>query len=87
MSEGHGVKGYGTYWLAWLALLVITLVMVFIGSAPLLILGMATKAAVIFLLFMHLKFERRRLAWTVLLGIFATAAVLSILITPDGRAM
>lgn len=78
---------YRTYWIAWAALLLITLAMVFIGSKPVLATGMLLKATIISLLYMHLKFERTGLILTVVLGIFATTAVLVVVLVPDGMAM
>jgi len=61
--------------------------MVFLGARPVVVGGVLAKAGIITLLYMHLAQERRRLVWTVLLGIFLTAAVLAALILPDARAM
>ena len=86
MSATH-MPTYRTYWIAWAVLLVITLAMVFIGSKPVLAGGMLVKATIISLLYMHLKFERMGLVLTVVLGIFATTALLVVLLVPDGMAM
>jgi cytochrome c oxidase subunit IV len=86
MSQSHS-PSYKTYWIAWAVLLVITLAMVFIGHKPVLAGGMVLKAAIIAFLYMHLKFERMGLILTVVLGIFATTAVLVVLLVPDGMAM
>ncbi len=86
-EQSHTAVDYRTYWLAWLALLLITLAMVFIGSRPVLITGMTLKAAIICLWFMHLRYERLDLLLCVILGIFATALVLFGLIASDGRLM
>jgi hypothetical protein len=87
MRQEHAVPSYRPYWIAWVVLLVLTLAMVFIGSRPVLVAGMLAKATIITLLYMHLCFEQKRLALTVLLGIFATTAVLVVLLVQDGRAM
>ena len=87
MSETHALPSIKSYWIAWLVLLGVTVAMVFIGSKPILVTGMVVKAAIIALLYMHLKFERMGLVLTVLLGIFATTAVLVVLVVPDGMAM
>ncbi|HJP02254.1 MAG TPA: hypothetical protein QF764_10840 [Planctomycetota bacterium] len=86
MSE-KATHSYGSYWIAWFVLLLITLAMVFIGSKPVLAGGMIVKAAIIALFFMHLAFEKKSLIYTVLIGIFATTAVLVVLVAPDGTAM
>lgn len=78
---------YKTYWMAWLALLVVTVLMVFVGHRPVLVAGMVFKAAVIVMLFMHLKYEKFALIVTVLLGVFATSLLLYGLLIPDGLAM
>ena len=81
------VPDYGIYWKAWFVLLLVTLAMVFIGSKPILALGMCVKAGTIALLFMHLKDESRALICTVLLGMLVTAAILVVLLIPDGLGM
>ena len=78
---------YKTYWMAWLALLVVTVIMVFVANRSVLIAGMIVKATVILLLFMHLKYEKFALIVTVLLGVFATSLLLYGLLIPDGLAM
>lgn len=87
MTEAHVQVSYKTYWYAWLCLLVLTLVMVFIGDPPVLIAGICVKALIITLWFIHLRYEKLELVLYVLGGIFATALVLFFLIAPDGRAM
>ncbi|MDP6539840.1 MAG: hypothetical protein QF903_02325 [Planctomycetota bacterium] len=86
MSQ-NASHSYGSYWIAWFVLLLITLAMVFIGSKPVLAAGMVVKAAIIAMFFMHLAFEKKSLVYTVLIGIFATTAVLVVLVAPDGAAM
>jgi caa(3)-type oxidase subunit IV len=83
----HEEASYGKYWLAWLALLLITVTMVFIGSAPILIAGMTVKALIIALWFMHLRYERLELVLCVVIGIFATALLLYLVMVPDGNEM
>lgn len=77
---------YRTYWLAWLALLTITIAMVAIGHPALLLVGMAVKATIIALWFMHLRYERAALLLTVALVIVATNLLLFGLIAVDGMA-
>lgn len=82
---------YRTYWIAWGALLALTLTMVGLDSAPLdyrifavLMLGaMLVKATVIGVYFMHLRFERWPLVLSIVLGLPVNAAILYILIVPD----
>jgi cytochrome c oxidase subunit IV len=78
---------YKSYWLAWFCLFLITLAMVFIGSKPVLAIGMMVKALIIALFFMHLAFEKKSLIYSVGVGILVTTAVLVVLLVPDGRAM
>lgn len=75
-----------TYWVAWLALLAITVAMVAIGHPGLIIAGMAAKASIIALWFMHLRYERVVLLLTVALAIVATNLLLFGLIAVDGMA-
>jgi len=86
-SSSRSAPTYRTYWCAWLVLLLLTLAMVVVGARPVLVGGMVAKGGIITLLYMHLWHEHRRLFWTVVLGIFATAAVLAALMVPDARAM
>jgi len=78
---------YAPYWVAWGALLVITVAMLAMGSPVVLLAGIGVKAAIICFWFMHLRVERWDLTATVLVGAFATAAVLFGLIASDGVAM
>jgi len=83
---------YKSYWYTWVALLILTLVMIEIGSAAipggviafLLILLMLTKATLIGSNFMHLRFEKLALILTVVIGILFTALALFLGIAPDG---
>lgn len=85
---GHGTRGgYGSYWIAWLILLGITLAMVLTGNPTILLLGIGAKATIIALWFMHLRHERLDFTLYVVLGTLLTAAFLYLLIVPDGRAM
>jgi caa(3)-type oxidase subunit IV len=86
MSETHA-PSYALYWKAWLALLAITVTMVFVGSTPVVVAGIAAKAAIILLWFMHMRYERLDFALFVLVSMFFLALVLFGLIVPDGRAM
>lgn len=86
MSRSH-VPSYALYWKAWLALLVITVAMVFVGSAPVVVAGIAAKAAIIVLVFMHMRYERLDFALYVLVSMFFLSLLLFGLMVPDGRAM
>ena len=82
---------YRTYWIAWGALLALTLTMVVLDQAPLphttfviLMVGaMLVKATVIAAYFMHLRFERWPLVLGIVLGLPINAAILYVLIVPD----
>lgn len=78
---------YGLYFKAWLVLLVLTVLMVFLQNPTLLLVGMSIKALIITLWFMHLRYERIDFVLYVLLGMFLTAGVLFALMVPDGLAM
>ena len=80
------------YWITWAWLLVLTVVMVFIGSAelasglmiPLLLVGMMAKASFIGANFMHLRFEKIALVVIVAAAIIFTAVALFLGIASDG---
>ena len=84
---------YRTYWIAWGALLTLTVTMVVLDQAPLprstfivlMLAAMLVKAAVIAGYFMHLRFERWALVAAVVLGLPINAAILYVLIVPDAR--
>jgi len=78
---------YAIYFKVWLILLAVTILMVFVGSAPILVAGMAFKASLIALFFMHMKDETLPFALTVSLCIVGFSLVLFFLLWPDGRAM
>ena len=78
---------YAIYFKVWLVLLAVTILMVFIGSTPVLVGGMAFKASLIALWFMHMKEETLPFALSVSLCIVGCSLVLLFLIWPDGRAM
>lgn len=87
MDETAPLSSYRSYWSAWLFLLFVTIVMVFSGSAPVLIAGMLVKASVIALWFMHLRNERRDFTLLLVAGTLVTGLLLFALIAPDGAAM
>lgn len=90
-KTGHTI-GYTVYWRIWFLLLILTLTMVLVDqvSVPraalvsILFSAMLAKAVLIAAYFMHLRFEKVSLAVIVGVGILATAAVLFLLIAPDG---
>ena len=78
---------YRVYLKVWIALLVITLLMVFTRNPSILLPGMAAKATLIALWFMHLKDERKDFIFYVAGSIVIFSAVLFVLLVPDGKAM
>ena len=82
---------YRTYWIAWGALLAMTVTMVALDRAPLphaafvivMLVAMLVKATVIAAYFMHLRFERWPLVLGIVLGLPINAAILYVLIVPD----
>lgn len=83
---------YKTYWAIWGALLVLTLVMIWVEALTLsagvgiviLVAAMMIKATLIGGWFMHLKFEARLIMLCLVLGTLITAAFLLFLLVPDG---
>jgi cytochrome c oxidase subunit 4 len=88
-------RAYKTYWLIWGVLLALTLVMIYIGEsampqvaqALLLLAGSLTKATLILLYFMHLRYERSGLILTVIVGILVTGLLMFSLPAFDGTQM
>jgi caa(3)-type oxidase subunit IV len=78
---------YRVYLRIWIVLLVITLLMVFTRNPAILLPGMAAKATLIALWFMHLKDERKDFIFYVAGSIVIFSAVLFALLVPDGKAM
>jgi caa(3)-type oxidase subunit IV len=82
---------YSVYWKTWGILLVITVAMLAAESFHMprwflivfLLAFMTVKAVMIGGNFMHLRFERRNLAWMVTLGILVTSLILYTFITPE----
>jgi caa(3)-type oxidase subunit IV len=87
----HGTRRVGPYWTVWLILLGFTITMLWIDGVALprtlfvvfMLAAMLLKAGLIAGYFMHLRFERQSLIWTVVGGLLATAIVLYVLIAPD----
>jgi caa(3)-type oxidase subunit IV len=78
---------YRVYLRIWGVLLVITLLMVFTRNPAILLPGMAAKATLIALWFMHLKDERKDFIFYVGGSIVIFSIVLFVLLVPDGKAM
>lgn len=78
---------YRPYFKAWAALLVVTLLMVFLQARPLLVVGMLVKGSLIAWVFMHLRSERRDFVFYVVGAIVVFSAFLFGLIAPDGLGM
>ncbi|MFN7972577.1 MAG: cytochrome C oxidase subunit IV family protein [Acidobacteriota bacterium] len=77
---------YKSYWIAWSILLAITVVMVSIATPAVLLAGIAVKASIIALWFMHLRHERLALTATVIAASLLTCLLLFGLIATDGLA-
>jgi hypothetical protein len=78
---------YRIYLKAWLILLGITVLMLLVQNPSFLVAGMAAKATIIALWFMHLKYERLDFTVIVAVSIVLFSLVLFGLIAPDGLAM
>lgn len=92
MAPAHAPASSSLYWKVWGALLVLTLVMVFVDEAALpfavlagvLIVAMMAKASMIASFFMHLRWEGRFLVLSVVLGLAVLGAIMFVLMAPDG---
>ena len=90
MSE-HAQHPYRIYWGTWVFLLIVTAVMLFADSinmarwvmVPFLCAFMMLKAIMIGGNFMHLRFEKRNLAFIVFAGIMVTSLILFTYIVPE----
>ncbi len=90
MSEAtaaHGAIGYRGYWIAWILLLLLTVAMVSVTSPALIVAGIAIKATIISLWFMHLKFERISLGVVVIAVTILTLAILFTLLAWDAAVL
>ncbi len=83
----HGETSYKGYWIAWVILLVLTVTMVAVSSPAIILAGIAIKATIISLWFMHLKFERMSLMLTVIFCTMLTLAVLFVLLAWDAAVL
>ena len=84
---------YRVYWVTWIILLVITVAMLAAESFHrprwflliFLLLFMMVKAVIIGANFMHLRYEKRNLAFMVATGILVTSLILFFFIRPEAR--
>jgi cytochrome c oxidase subunit 4 len=91
MAEGHGSPNY---WMIWLYLFILTVVEIAVIFAPvarvLIVIALValalSKAALVAMYFMHLRFERRTLSLIAITPLFL-AAVLIFLLVPDQSAI
>jgi len=78
---------YRVYFKIWAVLLAITLLMVLTKKPAILLPGIAAKATLITLWFMHLKDERKDFIFYVVSAIVIFSLFLFALIAPDGKVM
>lgn len=84
---------YRIYWITWFFLLLVTLSMLGAEAfhmprwflVPFLLTFMMLKAVMIGGNFMHLRFEKRNLAFMVFAGIMVTSLILFLYITPESQ--
>jgi len=79
--------GYAKYLKAWITLLVITIVMVFVSNPAVILVGICVKVSIIAAVFMHLKDETLDFVFIIAFSIVFFAALLFGLIARDGMAM
>jgi len=90
-----GVTSYRTCWIIWAVLLALTITMLVVEGAALpagltiavLAVAMLAKASFIGGWFMHLRYETRALAVTLVAVTLITAAFMFFLLIPDARAV
>lgn len=91
MKQGASGNPYRVYWVTWVILLFITVAMLMAEKFHLprlflvlfLLAFMMVKATMIAGNFMHLRFEKRNLAFMVAAGILLTSLILFSVITPE----
>jgi len=84
---------YRVYWITWAFLLLVTVAMLAAEAfhmprwflVPFLLAFMMLKAVMIGGNFMHLRFEKRNLAFMVFAGIMVTSLILFLYIAPESR--
>ena len=92
-ASGTTAHPYRVYWITWIILLGITVAMLAAESFHMprwfliafLLLFMMVKAVMIGGNFMHLRYERRNLAFMVAAGILVTSLILFLFIRPEAR--
>ena len=95
MTEGAHGSGYRSYWVTWFWLLVITVleVAIVLLKVPKAVLAVSLltlalmKAALIMAYFMHLKYERLSLIYTVVVPMVALAVILFGFVAPDALSV
>jgi caa(3)-type oxidase subunit IV len=93
MEPAAGRSPYRVYWITWLILLAITVAMLAAESLHMprwflvafLVAFMMVKAVMIGGNFMHLRYEKRNLAFMVATGILVTSLILFLFIRPEAR--
>ena len=79
---------YARYWKMWGALLILTLLMVFLPSSlPVIIVGIGLKVTIIGAVFMHLKDEALDFVLIICFNILFFSLLLYGLLVPDGVVM
>jgi cytochrome c oxidase subunit IV len=68
MSATRSGAGYKSTWAAWAVLLALTVAMMSTSSRALVLGGIGAKSAIIGAWFMHLRWEKPVLVWTVAIG-------------------
>ena len=93
MSKADAAHPYRIYWITWVFLLLVTLAMLGAEAfhmprwflVPFLLAFMMLKAIMIGGNFMHLRFEKRNLAFMVFAGIMVTTLILFFYIAPESQ--
>jgi len=80
-------RSYAPYWVAWVILLVLTVVMVFITNPIVLTAGICIKATIICWWFMHLNQEKWDLTATFVLGALFFAVFMFALFAIDAVSL
>ena len=93
MSEHNAAHPYRIYWITWVFLLMVTVAMLGAEAfhmprwflVPFLLAFMMLKAVMIGGHFMHLRFEKRNLAFMVFASIMVTTLILFFYIAPESQ--
>ncbi|MHC5019893.1 MAG: cytochrome C oxidase subunit IV family protein [Planctomycetota bacterium] len=78
---------YAPYWIAWVVLLVLTVIMIFISNPVVLTGGIMIKATIICWWFMHLNQEKWDLTATVIIGALFFAVFMFALFAIDAVSL